>query len=258
MTEPDELVNRSWVANVPKAIEEDRIKLAIQGIHSVQNHDQIMYGESLARLIDSFGTMHLAGEFVPALDASGKCSILDHHVIEMVLDELDDDPLAVLACNISSETLSNADQWQIVIDSIVSRRHLASRLILEITETRPLDCVVAANKSIQDVRNLGCRVAMNGFGGRHLSPIQLLDVNVDILKIDGSFAQRLRTPDRGGNSLEHIVGFAASIAPTVVVEGIETAEQLAAVKSAGASHIQGYFLSRPVNRFELEDTLPAN
>jgi EAL domain-containing protein (putative c-di-GMP-specific phosphodiesterase class I) len=50
----------------------------------------------------------------------------------------------------------------------------------------------------------------------------------------------------GRDSLSHLVGFAACFAPAVVVEGIETEQQLAAACTAGATHVQGFYLSKPV------------
>ncbi len=67
---------------------------------------------------------------------------------------------------------------------------------------------------------------------------------VDIIKIDAFFVQlnRRLAADR---VLHHMVGLASCAAPTIVVEGVETYEQLTLAKAAGATHVQGYLLSEP-------------
>jgi len=233
------------VYQVQNAISENRILTAVQGVHSVQDVDTILYGECLARLMDLSGTIRGAGEFIPILEVKRRTQVLDMHMLKLVLDELEVDPLAVLGCNLSADSLRSKVRWNAIYKQILSRYHLAERLVLEITETRPLCDIQVVNDRIAMVRNLGCRIAIDDFGSGLLTPSQLLKLDVDIVKIDAAFVYQIKRNLTDINSLQHIIGMAKCCAPTVVVEGVETEENFLDVSIAGATHMQGFYLSRP-------------
>ncbi|NKX17458.1 EAL domain-containing protein [Ochrobactrum pseudogrignonense] len=75
---------------------------------------------------------------------------------------------------------------------------------------------------------------------------QLLRLEVDIVKIDAAFVRDIKESHPRGNSLQFMIGLAKCAAPTVIVEGVETNTHLIDAVMAGATHAQGYHLSRPV------------
>jgi len=227
------------------ALAEDRIVLQAERIVDVQDLGATLYSECLARLIDPAGCVRMASEFVPAVEASGEIASLDRCVMCQVLEELCSDRSAVLGCNISAETLSDANTWNSIIGLISKYSSVANRLVLEVTETRPLGIDrYEARKRFSEVQNLGCRVAVDDFGVGHFSPSTLLFIDADIVKIDASIMRKLRVGKDGVSNLDCIVGFASCTAPVVVVEGVETPEQLILVRRAGATHAQGYLFPR--------------
>ncbi|UWL60267.1 EAL domain-containing protein [Brucella pseudintermedia] len=240
-----DVADEFWLTEVTDAIEEDRIQLAVQGIHSATNVDRLLYGECLARLVDRDGTVRSASEFVPVLDVWGKTPILDQHMFKLVLDELDADPRAILGCNISTDSLTEAE-WPTIYGQLTTRAHLANRLVIEVTETRPLGDIVTANRCLAAARKLGCLVAIDDFGSGQVTPWQLLRLEVDIVKIDAAFVRDIKESHPRGNSLQFMIGLAKCAAPTVIVEGVETNTHLIDAVMAGATHAQGYHLSRPV------------
>jgi EAL domain-containing protein (putative c-di-GMP-specific phosphodiesterase class I) len=70
-------------------------------------------------------------------------------------------------------------------------------------------------------------------------------VHFDIVKIDKVFLQDNRYSADGKGSLWHMVQLASCFSPVVVVEGVETNNQVARARAAGATHLQGYLLARP-------------
>lgn len=229
---------------VTDAIGEGRIQMAVQGIHSAKNVDHLLYGECLARLVGRDRSVRSAGEFVPVLDAWGKTPLLDQHMIKLVLDELEADPRATLGCNVSTDSVTDAG-WSRIYDQLAARAHLANRLILEVTETRPLGDIVTTNRCLAAARKLGCLIAVDDFGSGQLTPWQLLRLEVDIVKIDASFVRDIKEARPCGNSLQFMIGLAKCAAPIVIVEGVETNAHLIDAILAGATHAQGFHLSRP-------------
>ena len=232
-------------ALILKAIAEGGLGFAVQWIHDVKNVREVAYAESLARVTDSDGIVHTAGTFVSLLEQQDRWFDLDLRMLDMVLSALAADATLVLGSNLSVASLSHPECFTGIVGRITRQPELASRLVVEITETYPL--ADASIECVKMIRALGCRIAIDDFGTGFATPESLLQVAADIVKIDAAFIRDNRPGRDGRNSLSHLVGFAACFAPSVVVEGIETESQLEAARLAGATHAQGFLLSRPVS-----------
>jgi diguanylate cyclase (GGDEF)-like protein len=120
-----------------------------------------------------------------------------------------------------------------------------SRLNIEITETVLLTDLVAAAAELDAVRALGVRVAIDDFGTGYTSLAHLQQLPIDTIKIDRSFISQLNA--RQGSALVRMVtdlGHAIDI--NIVAEGVETGEEMTALRAMGADHLQGFLLSRPL------------
>lgn len=233
--------------SIKGAIAENRISLAIQNIHEINDFDRILYGECLSRLVDRDGTEQPASVFVPPLEAMGETPLLDQHVLNLVLDRLlAAAPSANYGCNISADNLADRAAWNAILKPLRDAEHLASHVVLELTETLALHDWSMAREMVAEAHDLGCRVALDDFGVGFASPRLLQAIDFDIVKIDKAFLHDVRRSADDHNSLCHLVGFATSFAPIVVVEGVETATQAALARAAGATHLQGYLLSTPI------------
>lgn len=232
------------VRTVLQARQQGRIGFSLQQVNSVDAHHEVTYSECLARLVRLDGTVITAGEFIPALEGSGYAPQLDRHILNLAFDWLSNNASGSLGCNISTLNLSDAEHRALLYEQLYRRRSLAPRLVLEITESAPIAELACAAELIQDIRRLGYRVAVDDFGIGFSTPEALFSMTVDIVKIDAFFVQLNRRPD-AERLLHHMVGLASCMAPTIVVEGIETYDQLAIARAAGATHVQGYLLSEP-------------
>jgi len=236
-------------ALILQAIADGGLSFAAQWIHDVENIEEIAYAESLARVTDSDGIVHTAGTFVSLLEQQDRWFDLDLRMLDMVLSALAADATLVLGCNLSVASLSHPECFAGIVSRIARQPELTPRLVVEITETYPL--TGAAIECVKMIRALGCRIAIDDFGSGFATPESLLQVASDIVKIDACFIRDNRPSREGRNSLSYIVGFAACFAPSVVVEGVETESQLEAARMAGATHVQGFLLSKPVSLTQL-------
>lgn len=241
-----DLLDPRHIEIIDEAIGDGRMGFSVQDICSASDPNDILYGECLARLTGTDGRIYSAREFVPCLEAMGEAPLIDQHMLGLVLDQLERNPDAVLGCNLSADNLGDEALWDGVREQVRSYPHLAHRLVLELTEAQPIPSLSFAARMIADIRELGCRVALDDFGAGFASPrlVQLIDF--DIIKIDKGLVHDVRPSADGRNSLQNIVGFASSFAPLIVVEGVETAAQIDAARAAGATHFQGHFFSTPV------------
>jgi diguanylate cyclase (GGDEF)-like protein/PAS domain S-box-containing protein len=121
-----------------------------------------------------------------------------------------------------------------------------SSLKLEITESAFINDLPAAQSVLSRAQAAGVRWSLDDFGTGYSSLSQLHRLQVDTLKVDQSFVGRMQLDPHGPKMVRAIVDLAHNLGRDVVAEGVETAEQLALVKSAGCEHAQGFHFSRPV------------
>lgn len=204
-----------------------------------------LYDECLARILVAGSTIIGPVTFIDKLEASGFIGLFDAAVLELVLDGLEANPDARLASNISPLTLADGRSWDRIADLIAKRSDLAGRLILEVTESFPLSAVRDARHRLTEIRWLGCRIAIDDFGAGSAIPLHLhgLDIPWDFVKIDSSWQAGPRGSMR--TKLHSLITMAKDLAPTIIVEGIETSDHFAAAYAAGVQFGQGYhFRSR--------------
>lgn len=200
------------------------------------------YSEALARLMMPSSTVLRGGRFIPQLEAQGAIGMLDLAVLELVLDALDKSPRAILGCNISPFTLADALCWGRIIKAIERRRDLASRLVLEITETAPLDEIGGCATRLKAAKRLGCLMAIDDFGTSHATEANLrrLRFDWDIIKLDRSCLGDPRKAAYSSAGFHALARIAKEMAPIVVAEGIETELHLSVARGAGVSFGQGW------------------
>jgi len=226
-----------------------RLGFAAEPVVDLQNLEAApFYSECLARMARADGVLITASEFIGNLEAQGKISVLDIAILDLVLDALAADRQLYLGCNISPQTLANKAVWSDLIQRIALRPAQASQLTLEITESAPLNDIPDASVRLREARSLGCRLAVDDFGAGFATSSNLrgLHVQWDLIKIDRSCFGNLRKRSSTSDGLRAMVGLAASFAPVVVVEGIETRRHLAAARDAGAHYGQGWMFEGAV------------
>jgi EAL domain-containing protein (putative c-di-GMP-specific phosphodiesterase class I) len=150
-----------------------------------------------------------------------------------------------MSVNVSAFQLGREDFAGEVREALSRSGLDPSLLLLEITETTVMRDVQAACVRLGEVKALGVNVALDDFGTGYASLSHLQRIPADILKIDRSFVAALEEGGQSAELLQAILGVARSLSLRVVVEGIETDEQLGAVSSMGCEMAQGFLLGRP-------------
>ena len=121
------------------------------------------------------------------------------------------------------------------------------RLCLEITESVLLDDVDAAVEALARLRDLGVRVAIDDFGTGYSSLSYLRRFPVDAVKIDRTFVTGLGHDPAADAIVAAVVNVSRALGLTVVAEGVETDEQLVALRALGCDWAQGYLWSEPLS-----------
>jgi predicted signal transduction protein with EAL and GGDEF domain len=161
-----------------------------------------------------------------------------------------------IAVNVSALQFTDGKFPALVQNILRDCEFPASRLELEITETALMDNLERMIEQIESLRRLGLSIAIDDFGTGYSSLSQLRNLPVDCVKIDRSFIKDLEQGSDACTTLVRgIIALAHSLRLKVVAEGVETAEQLALLKSLGCDINQGFFLHRPMPSAALEELL---
>jgi diguanylate cyclase len=127
------------------------------------------------------------------------------------------------------------------------------RLILEVTESVLMKDPGRAIRALAELRAMGTRIAVDDFGTGYSSLSHLQRFPVDVLKIDKTFIDPLRSPDNASAALvTAIIGLAGSLGLEVIAEGIEHESQLHRLVDLGCEHGQGFLMSRPLDGTDAE------
>jgi diguanylate cyclase (GGDEF)-like protein/PAS domain S-box-containing protein len=194
--------------------------------------------------------------FIALAEESGHISALTDWVIEQALAQLAawrahrEDAAGALpltmAVNISSRDLARPALVEHVRKVLARHALPASALTLEITESTLMARLDAALQTMSELRADGVRFSIDDFGTGYSSLSYLGTLPIDMLKIDRSFVAGLDERAQDREIVRTIAQLGHTLSRKVVAEGIETAEQLAALRRMGVDFGQGYLLSRPL------------
>lgn len=236
-------------ANLYEGIRAGRTWFVIQPIcrfSSSEAGSDILYWECLSRVADISGRPISPAQFIPALERSGLTRHFDAHVVSSALDLLDSGETISLGCNISAQSAVDDEWWTGIIARLTKDPALASRLVIEITETAPVTDQADYIRFVERMRGLGCRIALDDFGAGYHSIDLARRCPPDIIKIDATFLPRAGGKAASLQLFQRMVSLAGALAGLVVVEGIEDeAERLIAAQS-GVLWMQGYHLAKPL------------
>jgi EAL domain-containing protein (putative c-di-GMP-specific phosphodiesterase class I) len=133
-----------------------------------------------------------------------------------------------------------------------------SALCLEITETALMADMRSATETLQRLKTLGVRLAIDDFGIGYSSLMHLKKLlPVDLLKIDKSFVDGLMDHGADRAIVAAVINLAAALGVDAIAEGVETYEQAAALRSMSCGLAQGYHFARPVAPMEIAALLAA-
>lgn len=202
------------------------------------------------------------GEFVPVAEASDLIVELDRWVLATALSQqrawaaAAEGEIAV-AVNISARHLLSGHLVEHATEALEASGVPAHLVTLELTETLLLTDLPGVALDLERLRALGVRVAIDDFGTGFTSLAHLQHLTVDAVKIDRSFTSQLPA-GRDRRLVELITDVGHHLGMTVVAEGVETEEQLGALRSIGCDLLQGFLISQSLPAEELVTWLREN
>lgn len=216
--------------------------------------------EALVRWIRSDGRSFYPDQFIPVFEKNGFCIELDFYMVDQACRTLRrwlDEGRAVIPISVNQCRLMLYEAGYVQrLSAILKRWSIPSRLIvLEVTEGLALENIDRVRAVLLGLRAQGFVISMDDFGSGYSSLNALKDLPIDELKLDRVF---LSTCDQTGEEkrdvvLKNVVHLAQELHISTVVEGVETAEQLAFIREMNCGMAQGYYFDRPIDVTDFEE-----
>jgi diguanylate cyclase (GGDEF)-like protein len=238
------------LTDLHSAIERGQLHLEYQPVYALDSGRMAKCEALLRWTHPEFGSVNPA-EFIPLAEDSGVITTIGDWVFRTAARQLAAwrplNPNLQMTVNVSVLQLRAADeriaQWPAFLEELGLAQHT---MVAEITESVMVEGSGATEDSLRLLRTAGIEVAVDdfGIGFSCLASLDRLDVNC--LKIDASFTRKLMPGARVIALCQAITAMAHALGLQVVVEGVETEEQLALLREIGCDLVQGFLLSRPL------------
>jgi diguanylate cyclase (GGDEF)-like protein len=251
-------------AELRLALDRGELRTHYQPVVDVQT-ETIIGVEALVRWQHPRRGLLLPGEFIPLAEETGLIVplglwILDHALTQAqrVRDNYPEAANLWVAVNLSARQLQApglVDQ----VERALEEAGIPPALVhLEITESVVMDSLDTTLETLKGLRSLGVHLAVDDFGTGYSSLSYLKELPVSTLKIDRAFINDLGNPDSGDLPIvEAITTLARALHLNVIAEGVETREQLQALRTLRVPAAQGYYWSRPKPARDLTGWMPT-
>jgi diguanylate cyclase (GGDEF)-like protein/PAS domain S-box-containing protein len=238
-------------AGLRRALDNHELSLVFQPIWSMVE-ERFIGGEALLRWHDQDLGIIGPTDFIPVAEDCGLIVPIGEWVLEQVCKSLSHSnrtkprqTACTMSVNVSAVQLRSRE-FTLALEKLISATNIEPELLcLEITESVLMEDVDYFSKVLYELRAIGTRLSIDDFGTGYSSLAYLRRFPVDELKIDRSFITDLDSDPYDATLVAAVIAIGEALGLRVVAEGVETAEELAALRDLGCQYAQGYLFARP-------------
>lgn len=248
---------------IQRALQDDRFVLFAQRIFPLQSNEPYQHYELLIRMQDENGSIISPGEFIEVAERYQMMPMLDSWILRRSLEMIsqvnvpDGMIKPVWNLNISGHTIGD-ETFQMELQHGLARHGVdPATLCLEIKETSATNHIEKSRDFLESLRERGLLLALDDFGTGVTSFAYLQNIDIDHLKIDGSFIRRLTTDKIAATIVASIQRVARSMNIRTVAEKVEDENAMSCARDLGIDMAQGFFLHRPQPLEEVIEALNA-
>jgi EAL domain-containing protein (putative c-di-GMP-specific phosphodiesterase class I) len=210
---------------------------------------RVHHYEALARMRQG-EKLFLPARFIGFAEEFGVVNEFDMMVLRKATDMLRHNrglhSGAEIAVNLSGKSLSSEAFVQQLLLHLVQNRDLLPRLMFEVTESSELKDLEATNKVLQKIRSFGCKISIDDFGAGSAAFSYLKMLEVDFVKIDGSYILDAFRTRHGRPFLRAIAQLSHDMGLQTIGEMVEDQRTMALLQEVNVDYGQGYFFGRPM------------
>jgi diguanylate cyclase (GGDEF)-like protein len=243
-----------------RALAEHRVEAHYQPIVQLDTR-QVIGLEALFRVRTPQGGVVRAGQLAGAMSAPSTASLITDRMLALVARDLRrwldrGIRLQHVSVNVSMADFRRGDLRERIVAAFSRHAVPLSHLLLEVTETVPLDDGDSKIASaIEQLRADGVRMALDDFGTGYASLTHLVSFPVDVIKTDKSLLDRMAPGDAGETIMAALLQMARGLGIRILAEGVENSAQAAQLERLGCEFAQGYFFGRPATAEAITEML---
>jgi EAL domain-containing protein (putative c-di-GMP-specific phosphodiesterase class I)/GGDEF domain-containing protein len=234
-----------WVKIIQEALSEDRIKVHFQPIMNNKNNNINKY-EVLCRIQSKEFTLYQPYEFIPPAIVAGRMCDITKVVIDKSFKFFKDNDYA-FSINITREDF----MAEYLVDYISYKCDYyqldPKRIYIEILENISTESAQECLDQIKALQALGCNITIDDFGVDSSNFSRMMQINAEVLKIDGHFIQHLLHDENARIIVENIVDFSKKIGAQTVAEYVDSQELYDVVRDMGINYSQGFYVGKPAD-----------
>ena len=256
-----EIYEAELIDEFPKALNEKQFIVYYQPKYNIKGEKSILSSaEALVRWNHPKFGLISPKIFITLFEEKGLIGLLDHYVWSEVGKQINQWKLKYNTSIPVSVNVSRVDLYNphLIDDfnNIIKDNNLDySDLLLEITESACTDETDNIISRIEELRKIGFKIEMDDFGTGYSSLSMISKMPLDALKIDMIFIKNAFENKKANKMIEIILDIASYLNVPTIAEGVETKEQVLALKEMGCDIVQGYYFSKPIPVNEFDDFL---
>ena len=243
---------RQWIVRINQALEENRFCLYAQQIAPVVPNAGENHYEVLLRLLDKKDRLVPPMAFIPAAERYDLMPEIDRWVIatffsgyQLFLQTHPNCAPTAYTINLSGASVSNRDFLDFLKEQFAQYPISPHSICFEITETAAIANLSQAIQLIDELKQLGCRFALDDFGSGMSSLTYLKNLPVDYLKIDGSFVKNITQSRIDAAMVESFNRIAHEMGIQTIAEFVENQAILNKLRAIGLDYAQGNGIAKP-------------
>jgi len=239
--------NQNWRQEIDKVIESQRITLLVQNIQP-SNRNVKIYGEILARFLNSNDEMLPTASFIAMAEKLDKIVAIDKMIIEKVITEIGNKNLRESSYGINVSTRSiNDEHFLIWLERrLLREQSIASKLIFEITEYGLQQNIKSSKRFIDMIHRAGSKVTVERFGVGLTSFKFFKDLKPDFIKMDSTYTRDIDEDKNNQYFLRLMVDLAHRLSIVVLAESVESQQEKFALEKLFIDGCQGFYIGKPL------------
>lgn len=194
-------------------------------------------------------------DFIPIAESIGIMNELGQFITFRAIEEIEEVCQQIghmrLSINVSVQQLLTDGFFEFFQREIERRANDDLSLMLEVTESMFIEDLKLAVYVLQRFRDIGVEISLDDFGTGFSSLSLLANLPIHELKIDKSFIDEILTDEKTKGLVHSIISIGKDLKLTTIAEGVEEQTQQAILQDFGCDLIQGYYYSKPLNKFDL-------
>jgi diguanylate cyclase (GGDEF)-like protein/PAS domain S-box-containing protein len=252
----DEIVARQrgeiqWLQRLQGALKENQFELYVQPIIALGGaNGRGPAAEVLLRMRDESGHVIPPAQFLASAERYRLMSHIDRWVVQATLTALASGALHLpdgrsVSVNLSGQTLADEQFLEFVVDMLDHSGVPPEKLCFEVPESAVISQIDHAQRFISVLHGMGCRFALDNFGGGVGSFANLKHLSLDYLKIDGMYMRNIDQDRVNREMVSAMVKLARTLDFRVVAGQVEDQASFETVRQLGVDFVQGFIVERP-------------